>query len=164
MDASVPPPSVSEPVLTDWTQTEETTDVLFDIPGVTVAGHTHVYERDDRFVFLTRLAFEPSLPSVFKDKVESIVLQAAKDRFRARLSARGATAVEYDAPRQHPQAPAAVQLVPFESTREDDTPYAGYLGLCRRDDFVLGGGAYPAAATETQTYEEDVLAVLAHAR
>ena len=159
MVPSVPPPSLSGTALTDWDQTEDTTDVLFEMPGVTVAGRTQVYERDSRFTFLTRLAFQPSLPSLFRSRVESMVLTAAKDRFTDRLTDRGATNVEYESSRTHPDAPAAVRIVPFQSQTETEQQYAGYLALCHSDALVLAGGAYPATEEATAAYKAELLDV-----
>lgn len=163
MTTPVPPPSVPEAVRADWTQTADTTDVLFEIPGVTVTGRTRVYERDSRFMFVTRLSFEPSLPSFLYGQVESMVLTAAKDRFTDRLTDRGAATVEYDSPRSHPEAPDSVQVVPFESTHEDGQAYAGYLGVCHGETFLVAGGAYPAGTPDEPAYERALLEVFTHA-
>ena len=153
MVSSVPPPSLSGSPLAEWTQTDDTTEVLFEMPGVTVAGRTLVYERENRFIFVTRLVFEPSLPSIFHSRVASMVLSAAKQRFTNRLQNRGATAVEYVTPQEHHHDTGSIRIVPFQSTHEDGAAYAGSLAVCRNGTFVLAGGAYPADTEDADEYE-----------
>ncbi|MFP4217885.1 MAG: hypothetical protein ACLFR6_03475 [Salinarchaeum sp.] len=143
-----PPPDIPETDLADWEHTDETVESLFSLPGVSVAGHTHVYERDQRFFFASRLSFQPPLPLSVETAIEPTVLSAAESQLEDRLLDRGATTVSFDDQQSVEINGIPGRAVTFESKHERGTIFEGQLAVTRPDGLRVAGGAYPADASD----------------
>ncbi len=143
-----PPPNVPETLLADWEHTDKTVESLFSLPGVSVEGHTYVYERKQRFFFASRLSFQPPLPASIETAIEPTVLSAAESQLEDRLLDRGGTVVSFDS-----QQPVEINGTPgraitFESEHERGAVFEGQLAVTRPDGLRVAGGAYPAGASD----------------
>ncbi len=146
--ATPPPPDVPEHALGDWEHTDQTVESLFSLPGVSVDGHTRVYERDQWLFFASRLRFRPSLPPGVDRAIEPTVLSAAEGQLKERLLNRGGTSVSFDRQQAVEINDTPGRMVAFESEHERGTVFEGHLAVTRPDGLRIAGGAYPADAAD----------------
>jgi len=109
----IPPPSVPDSRLDDWRQTEQTVDLPFSTPFVSVVTHTCVYEEASqrqqihdrtrfdhawRFFFASRIRLDP--PQSPSRMLTSIIRPQVAAAFVGRLSDRGFDSIRETATQQ----------------------------------------------------------------
>ncbi|WP_255197033.1 hypothetical protein [Halorarius litoreus] len=176
-----------------WELQEETTDTVFQLPTVTVEGHTLLYEdaalrervhertgvdQTWRFFFATALTFSPPLAPGLAPLVKSTVASEAQRTFAKDLRERGFSEVDrgrsqtirIDGDRARLSNFRAIY--PLETDgRTVDLQVAGWLAVWNGDGFRLAGGAYPEAgfqAVEEQrdagAYRDELLSLIRDVR
>ncbi len=149
-----------------WVLDEDTTETLVELPGVRVEGRTRVYQDEAlreafatagapdqiwRFVFVTRLAFEPSLPAGLTTAIKSRIVAAATGRFESDLDGRGFEDIRQGTNQQFRHPAATATLTPFQASYPladlPDIEVGGYLAVWEDEGFRLAGGAYPRLET-----------------
>lgn len=168
-----------------WKRTEETTETVFSLPSVEVAGHTVVYEDADlrerivaaggpdriwRFVFVTRLEFSPSLPFGTPTLVKPRIVTESKREFAEELRERGFEAVEIgDTESVRTDNRKRARLTRYRARLSVDgetLPVEGRLAAWYDEEFYVAGGAYPTGGldrwvdTETERYEKELLDII----
>lgn len=164
-------PSVSDERLSGWRELEERTEELFTLPGVSVRGHTQLYEDATlrervreatgvdqvwRFFFVTALEFQPSLSRAAARMVKPTVVTEARRRFADDLRERGFESVDRggtstirvnDERARLSSFRARFQLSTDEEAVELDV--AGHLAVwLSAGTFRIAGGAYPDRGLE----------------
>lgn len=160
--SEIPPPELLAD-MTGWEQTAATVQELFSFPGVSVNGHTLVYERDRRFFFVTRLEITPSVPVGVGELLYSTILDAAKEQLEDRLAARGGKQTEFDREQPLTINETTGQIVAFQSKRTDGDIFDGYLAVFQTEGFRIAGGAYPHDSNESQ-YKDELFELIGHIR
>ena len=142
----------------EWQLADRTRERLFELPRVTVEGHTLMYEEpsvSERldtdeplcFFFATRLGFEPNLPSGAARLVEPLIRRRARSQFLETLRERSFTGLDsrtrddfrtsdgHDGQRTTVRGRCRVADRSIEAT--------GLLAVWRADGFFVAGGGYP---------------------
>lgn len=159
-------PEIPEPLLTDdgWSLVEERTETLFRLPTARVTGHTVLYEDPAvrervaaatgtdqvwRFVFATRVTFEPPLASgVGPAMLLPTVTTEARQAFEDDLRGRGFEDVRRGRrERTRTRSGDRLRLQEFTAAlpvADTTVGVTGWLGVWTTDrEFRVGGGAYP---------------------
>lgn len=175
-DAARDFPEVPTDRLDGWTQTDRSSEIVFELATASIEGHTVVYEdstlreavRDAtdgdydrmwRFFFSTRLTFSPSLPpGIGPMAVFSTVASEASSQFVDDLQARGFRDIQQGrrerirvASGDHARLRSYNGILDVETPDGDaiDLDVAGFLAVWTTNgEFRLGGGAYPTTSIE----------------
>lgn len=175
-DAGRNVPQVPTDRLDGWSQTDQSSEVVFELATASIEGHTVVYEDTDlraavraatdgdydrmwRFFFTTRLTFSPSLPpGIGPMAVFSTVASEASSQFVDDLQQRGFRDVERgrrerirvdSGDRARLRSYSAVLDVETPDSGAIDLDVDGFLAVWTTDgEFRLAGGAYPSRSLE----------------
>ncbi|MFB6106082.1 MAG: hypothetical protein ABEJ70_03820 [Halobacteriaceae archaeon] len=157
-----------------WERIEESESVVFEMPPVTVAARTVVYDdvglresvraaapdapdRSWRFLFAGALSIRPSLPTgIGRRVVTPMVEMAARERFVEDLRDRGLASVEGDrrervrvATGERVTCRGFTATLSLDGARDVALPVEGWVGTWPRGDgFRVAGGAHPASSLD----------------
>lgn len=168
-----------------WVLVERTTERLFSLPVVRVDGYTMLYEQPAlrervadldpagdlpwRFVFATRLAFDPPLaPGVGPMSVFPSVLSESRRAFAADLEDRGFEAVDRGrTQRLRTESGDRARLTKYTARFDAgdlDARIEAWFGVWTRgNEFRVAGGAYPVSGLpeiDPAAYRDELLALL----
>lgn len=173
-------PAVSDAELErgGWRLADQTRERLFELPRVTVDGHTRLYEEPSVgeqfdtdeplcFFFATRLAFQPELPGGASRLVEPMIRSRARSQFLDDLRERGFADLQYRTDDDFRTADGhGGQLTTVRGRcRVGDRMLdaTGWLAVWQNEGFFVAGGGYPRIDTE-RNYREELLTLIRNVR